>query len=76
MFKNAIVKRLSKSLVNGITSAPELGKPDYELALKQHDAYIAALENCGVAVTVLEASEAQARRRPVVPVPAILRKRE
>lgn len=58
MFKNVIVKRPSKSLIDGITSAPELGKPDYELALKQHDAYIAALKDCGVEVTVLEADEA------------------
>lgn len=57
MFKNVIVKRPSKSLVNGITSAPELGKPNYELALKQHDSYIAALKQCGVEVTILEASE-------------------
>ena len=32
----------------GITSAPELGKPDYELALKEHDAYIEALKQCDV----------------------------
>lgn len=57
MFKNVIVRRPCKAMVNGITSAPELGKPDYELALKQHDSYIAALEKCGVAVTVLEADE-------------------
>jgi dimethylargininase len=44
-------------LVNGITSAPELGKPDYELAIKQHDAYIEVLKSCGVEVTVLEADE-------------------
>ena len=44
-------------MVDGITSAPELGKPDYELALSQHDAYIAALESCGVSVTVLPADE-------------------
>lgn len=57
MFKNAIVKRPCRRLVEGITSAPELGKPDYELALKQHDAYIKALEKCGLNVTVLEADE-------------------
>jgi dimethylargininase len=57
MFKNAIVRRPGRSLVNGITSAPELGKPDYGLAIKQHDAYIAALESCGVEVTVLKADE-------------------
>ncbi len=57
MFKNVIVRRPSKSMVEGITSAPELGKPDYELALKQHDNYIKALESCGVKVTVLDAME-------------------
>ena len=57
MFKNAILRRPGHSLVNGITAAPELGKPDYELAIKQHDAYIEALKSCGVEVTVLEADE-------------------
>ena len=57
MFNNVIVRRPARSLVDGITSAPELGKPDYELALKQHDAYIEALKSCGVQVTVLEALE-------------------
>ncbi len=57
MFKNVIVRRPGKSLVEGITSAPELGKPDFELALKQHDNYIDALKSCGVEVTVLEALE-------------------
>lgn len=55
MFKNAIVRRPCPAVVEGITSAPELGKPDYELALKQHDAYIEALKACGVEVTVLPA---------------------
>jgi dimethylargininase len=57
MFKNAIVRRPGHSLVNGITSAPELGKPDYGLAIKQHDAYIEALKSCGVGVIVLKADE-------------------
>ena len=57
MFKNAIIRRPGHSLVNGITSAPELGKPDYGLSIKQHDAYIKALKSCGVEVTVLEADE-------------------
>ena len=57
MFKNAIVRRPGHSLVNGITSAPELGKPNYGLAIKQHDAYIEALKSCGVEVTVLQADE-------------------
>lgn len=58
MFKNVIVKRPCKAMVEGITSAPELGKPDFDLALKQHDDYIEALKKCGVEVTVLEANEA------------------
>lgn len=57
MFKNIIVRRPGKSLCDGITSAPELGKPDYEVALKQHDNYIEALKKCGCEVTVLEAME-------------------
>ena len=36
---------------------PELGKPIYEKAIKQHDAYIEALKQCGVDVTVLPAME-------------------
>lgn len=57
MFKKAIVRRPGNSLVDGITTAG-LGQPDFELALKQHDAYIAALESCGLAVTVMPAEEA------------------
>jgi dimethylargininase len=54
-FKNVIVRRPCKAVCDGITSAPELGKPDYEKALQQHDAYIEALKQCGVEVTVLPA---------------------
>lgn len=57
MFTHAIVRRPGASLANGITSAPELGKPVYERALEQHDAYIAALRACGLEVTVLPALE-------------------
>jgi len=57
MFKNVIVKRPARALSNGITSAPELGKPVYEKALKQHDAYIEALKKCDVNVKILEADE-------------------
>ena len=56
-FSNTIVRRPCRALVDGITSAPELGKPDYELALAQHDAYIQALKACGVDVLVLPADE-------------------
>lgn len=55
MFKNVIVRTPSKSICDGITSAPELGKPDYEKALEQHKGYIETLKKCGVEVEVLEA---------------------
>ena len=57
MFKNVIVKTPCSKITDGITSAPELGKPDYALALKQHASYIEALKKCGVEVTVLPADE-------------------
>ena len=57
MFQNVIVRRPCKALVEGITSNPQLGKPDYTLALQQHDDYIAALRQCGVEVTILPADE-------------------
>ena len=44
-------------MVEGITSGLYPGKPDYELALKEHDDYIEALKQCDVDVTVLEADE-------------------
>ncbi len=56
-FKHTIVRRPGKSLANGITSAPELGQPVYEAAMKQHDNYIETLKQCGVDVTILEAEE-------------------
>ena len=55
MFQNVIVRTPAPSILDGITSAPELGKPDYALACKQHKEYIKALESCGVKVTVLPA---------------------
>ncbi len=58
VFKNAIVRKPSRSLIDGITSSPGLGRPDYDLAVRQHEAYIQALKDCGVAVTVLEPLEA------------------
>lgn len=57
MFNKAIVRRPGNSLSAGITTA-DLGIPDIQLALKQHDQYIKALETCGLSVTVLEAQDA------------------
>ena len=58
MFSHVIVKTPCKSVLNGITSAPWLGKPDYEKALRQHASYVEALKRCGVDVTVLPADDA------------------
>lgn len=44
-------------MLEGITTSAELGIPDYELALREHDDYIAAMKACGVNVTVLPANE-------------------
>ena len=56
MFKNAIVKTPSHSMIKGITSA-DLGQPDYAKALTQHQDYIQALQECGLEVTILDADE-------------------
>ncbi|MEI7485415.1 MAG: arginine deiminase family protein [Ignavibacteriota bacterium] len=53
-FTNAIVRKPCPDMIRGITSA-ELGKPDYALALEQHNNYVGALKECGLNVTVLEA---------------------
>jgi dimethylargininase len=55
-FTNAIVRKPSKNMVDGITTAA-LGKPDYELACQQHNQYIEALISCGLEVHILEANE-------------------
>jgi dimethylargininase len=57
MFSQAIVRKPSRSFINGITEA-ELGPPDYQRALQQHEAYIEALEDCGLSVHIMEADEA------------------
>lgn len=57
MFKNVIVKTPCSKVTEGITTA-NLGKPDYQHALAQHQGYIDALKKCGVQVTLLSADEA------------------
>ena len=47
MFTKAIVKQLSATFDSGETTA-ELGKPDFDEALRQHQAYCDALESCGL----------------------------
>jgi dimethylargininase len=56
MFTYAIVRPPPKSMVEGITTA-KLGSPDYENALRQHQAYVEALRDCGLTVIALPAEE-------------------
>ena len=48
MFRYAITRRPSRSLINGISQTPEKGKPDYERAMQQYDQYVALLRQCGL----------------------------
>ncbi|MBQ0140161.1 MAG: N(G),N(G)-dimethylarginine dimethylaminohydrolase [Kurthia sp.] len=57
MFNHVIVKKPSKSYVNGLTTS-SLGVPNYEELLLQHEKYVSALKYCGVEVIYLEADEA------------------
>ncbi len=56
-FNHAIVKTPCKQLINGLTTA-ELGLPDYDLALRQHQYYITVLQQLGLDVTILGSDEA------------------
>lgn len=56
VIENVIVRRPCKNFAEGIT-ASGLGKPDYELALRQHDGYIEIFRKCGCNVMVLNADE-------------------
>jgi dimethylargininase len=51
-FTRAIARPPAATYAEGLTTAG-LGPPDLPLALAQHRAYVAALEACGLAVTVL-----------------------
>ncbi len=53
----AIVRPPSPNFSEGLTTA-DLGTPVYEVALKQHAAYCAALEECGLTLTRLEQNPA------------------
>lgn len=53
MFTKAIVRKPAHTFANGISTS-NLGKPDINLALKQHDAYCEALIKCGLELIVLD----------------------
>jgi dimethylargininase len=57
MFTHAIVRQPCQAMINGLSEA-SLGLPDFNLACEQHADYIAALQECGLQVRVLEALEA------------------
>jgi dimethylargininase len=52
VFTKAIVRPPGATFSSGQTSA-DLGKPDHDLALRQHQAYCEALESCGLILTRL-----------------------
>lgn len=56
-FRNAIVRKPGRNLVEGLTSA-NLGLPNYEKALAQHAHYVQALHDCGLHVQKLDADDA------------------
>ena len=56
MFSNAIVRKPGRSVIKGLTNA-NLGIPDYQKALDQHEFYVNVLKDCGLKVKELEADE-------------------
>ncbi len=55
-FTKAIVRTPSKSIIEGLTTA-NMGKPEYNKTLEQHQEYIKALQCCDVEVIILPADE-------------------
>lgn len=53
MFTRAIVRPPASNFAEGLTTA-DLGAPDYQRALRQHETYCAALERCGLTLTKLK----------------------
>jgi dimethylargininase len=56
VFTKAIVRVPAANFSSGLTSV-DLGKPDHELALQQHEAYCRALEKCGLDLICLAPDE-------------------
>ena len=53
MFTRAIVRPPARNFAEGLTTA-NLGAPDFERALAQHDAYCQTLKQCGLKVITLD----------------------
>lgn len=56
MFKNFIVRKPGKSVVDGQTTS-DLGIPEFEKACKQHEQYIQTCKSCGVNVKIMDVDE-------------------
>ncbi|WP_299983624.1 dimethylarginine dimethylaminohydrolase family protein [Desulfobacula sp.] len=56
MFKNIIVRKPGRSMIDGISNA-KLGKPDFKNALIQHENYIKIMEFCHVNADIIDADE-------------------
>jgi dimethylargininase len=56
MFTKAIVKQPAANFADGLTTV-DLGRPDFAQTLRQHQAYCAALVQCGLSLTHLPADE-------------------
>ena len=56
-FSRALVRYPATNFADGITNSTHLGRPDYERALRQYDAYLDALRDCGLDVTVVPADD-------------------
>lgn len=56
MFTKAIVRPPGQNFGDGLTSV-DLGKPDHDVALRQHEAYCAALESCDLTLIKLPPDE-------------------
>jgi len=54
MFTKAIVRVPAANFADGLTTV-DLGIPDFDKTVEQHRAYCIALQNCGLALTHLEA---------------------
>lgn len=53
MFRHALVRIPGPNLADGLSTS-DRGKPDYQIALRQHERYVDALRGAGVTVDVLD----------------------
>lgn len=56
MFTKAIVRLPANNFADGLTTV-SMGTPDFDTAIAQHERYCAALRECGLALTHLDADE-------------------